>query len=343
MTGWALIGTGRQVQNEVAPAVAAARGARLVAVVGTSAAKAELVSDQYPPAYGTDDLALVLNDPDVDALYIGSPNGLHHDHVSAALAAGKHVLCDKPLGVTAAQAAELVALADGADLRLGIVHQLRHHPAHQDARAMVRDGTIGELVSIRVDYGSPNQLSGWRLDRDRAGGGVVFNVGIHLIDLVRFLSGEQVVRVAATAQDDAGSGLDVSVTGLLTLASSASVSLWCSHRASGSARRLVLYGTAGSLVATDTLPLTGTPVASTLTLTTAEGVTSQREYPPTSIMRAQVEAFGQAVADGAEPDPGGMDGLVGVLVAEALLAAASTESSVAVADPASLLSPRSWA
>jgi len=337
MTGWALVGTGRQVQNEVAPAVAKVDGTRIVAVVGTSMAKAEKVSDQFPGAYGTTDLSQALADPDVDLVYIGSPNGLHHEHVAAALDAGKHVLCDKPLAVDSRQAAGLVSMAERAGRRLGVVHQLRHHPAHLAARSMLRDGVIGDLLSIRVDYGSPSQLAGWRTDPTRAGGGVVFNVGIHLVDLVRFLSDDEVAGVAASTQTDPSSGLDVSVSGLLTLTSSATASVWCSHRATAASRALTLNGTDGSIVVSDSLQLTGSPVASALTVTTSTGEVTQETFAPAAIMWAQAAAFHGAVTSGSDPDPGPTDGLAGVLVTEALLAA-SSGTSVAVPDPRSVRS-----
>ena len=121
---------------------------------------------------------------------------------------------------------------------------------------MVLDGTIGELVSIRVDYGSPNQLSGWRLDRDRAGGGVVFNVGIHLIDLVRWTCGDvrRVVAHAGMAHPRTVPGgtkaadAEDYATVLAELTSGAHATLLVSRAAHGrNEHTLEIYGTRGAL------------------------------------------------------------------------------------------------
>jgi 1,5-anhydro-D-fructose reductase (1,5-anhydro-D-mannitol-forming) len=329
MSGWALIGTGQQARNEMVPALAAS-GARLVACVGTSTEKAEEVA---APAggYGTADLGRALADPEVEAVYVGSPNALHVEHVDAALRAGKHVLCDKPLAIEAGEAGALVALARERDLRLGLVHQLRHHPAHDHARALIAAGEVGEVLAIRVDYGSPSRLSGWRTDRSRAGGGVLFNVGVHLIDLVRHLTGAEITQVVGQTEPDPESGLDVSLSALLGLdtggTAPATASVWCSHRATAQARTVLVHGTQASVEIRDSLRLTGTPGPSSVVLRNADGE-GVHTFPATPIMHRQVASFEAAIRDGGAPRPDGDDGLAGVLVAQALLASAAASAAV---------------
>lgn len=323
MSGWALIGTGQQVRGEMVPALAAA-GSRLVACIGTTAEKAEAMA-RPAGGYGTDDLARVLADPEVEMVYVGSPNALHAEHVDAILRSGRHVLCDKPLAIEPDRAADLVALARKRGLQLGLVHQLRHHPAHQHARALITGGDLGEILALRIDYGSPSTLSGWRTDPTRAGGGVLFNVGVHLIDLARYLTAAEVTATVGQTELDPVTGLDVSASALLTLdlgvPAPAIASVWCSHRATARARTVTVHGTVGSLELRDTLRLTGDPDPSTLILRTADGEV-ERAFEPAPIMRRQVESFENAVRTGTPPEPDGRDGLAGLRVAHALLEAA---------------------
>ena len=200
MTGVGVIGTGFM---GVAHTEALRRlGLDVVGIVGSSPerARAKAATAPLPPVVDSvDDL---LADPTVDAVHVTSPNHLHGQHVRAALAAGKHVVCEKPLGVSAAETAELVARADEAGVVNAVCFNLRFYPQNQNAAALVAAGAIGEPRFVTGRYHQDWLLLetdwNWRLDGARQGGlRAVADIGSHWLDLARFLTGQQVVEVLA--------------------------------------------------------------------------------------------------------------------------------------------------
>ena len=139
--------------------------------------------------------AKMLADPAVGAVYIATPNALHAEQVIAAARAGKHVLCDKPLAVSVADAQRCVAECRSAGVRLGITFQTRQHDGMAEAAALVRDGAIGRVVAAEAQMGTGGRLpQGWRTDPALAGLGTLNNVGVHALDILRYLLGSEVAR-----------------------------------------------------------------------------------------------------------------------------------------------------
>lgn len=143
--------------------------------------------------YSTDYTA-VLENPEIDVIDVCTPNICHYKEVKAALAHGKNVLCEKPLGITASQAEELAALAQKTDSVCGVVFNNRHLPAAIRAASLVAEGRLGKIVSFRSAYlhsssTDPAKPRGWKQDKDICGGGVLFDLGSHAIDLLAFILG----------------------------------------------------------------------------------------------------------------------------------------------------------
>lgn len=319
MIGWALVGTGTQTRNEIAPAIAASSRSRLVSVAGRTLGQAEELAGLYPGAAGTDRLEHALADEEVQAVYVGSPNALHHEHVTVALRAGKHVLSDKPLAVDSRQALDLIELARAQGVLLGVVYQLRNHPAHELVRDLVRRGDLGRVVALRIEYGSPATLRGWRSDRWSAGAGVVFNIGVHLFDLVRYLLEDEVID--ATAIGTVPPEIDKTCASLLRLAGGPVATVLCTHEAAKPGRNLVLYLEGGTVRCDDTLHLTGAPVASSVLVERREGEPERFEFDGQRLLHRQVRSFEQAVAGSIPLSSTGEDGAAGVLICEALVRA----------------------
>jgi predicted dehydrogenase len=144
----------------------------------------------------------MLADDRVDVVHLTTPNHLHHPQVKQALAAGKHVVCEKPLAVTSEQSSELVALAE----RSGLVHctnfNIRFYPLVQEARERVRAGELGEVWSVHGGYlqdwlAQPTDWN-WRLEPEKAGElRAVGDIGSHWMDLTQFVTGSPIVEVFA--------------------------------------------------------------------------------------------------------------------------------------------------
>lgn len=124
-----------------------------------------------------------------------TPNICHYDEVKKAVLAGKHVLCEKPLGITPEESDELARLSEKTDKICGVVFNNRHLPSAIRARQLIADGRIGDVVSFRSAYlhsssTDPNKPRGWKQDKDICGGGVLFDLGSHAIDLLSFMLGD---------------------------------------------------------------------------------------------------------------------------------------------------------
>jgi predicted dehydrogenase len=149
-----------------------------------------------------DSLEAMLNDPDIDIVHLATPNLLHHPHAKAALLAGKHVVCEKPLAMTAAQSAELVKLAAEKKLVNAVNFNIRMYPMVQQARSIVQSGEIGDLFILQGSYLQDWLLFptdwNWRLEPDLGGTlRAVGDIGSHWLDLMTFITGLRVEEVYA--------------------------------------------------------------------------------------------------------------------------------------------------
>ena len=149
-----------------------------------------------PSAHGIErgygDIAGVCEADDIAAVWIASPSYLHYAHARAAIAAGKHVLLEKPIALDVRQGWELVELAEQAKVKLATGYQARYVPGHQRMRKLIADGELGSLVAVRSLYGMrrPGPPRTWRGRRETARWGVLADIGTHHIDLMRMLVGE---------------------------------------------------------------------------------------------------------------------------------------------------------
>jgi predicted dehydrogenase len=200
MTGAGIIGTGFM---GVAHTEALRRlGVAVVGVAGSSPerARAKAATVLLPPVY--DSVDALLADAAVTVVHVTSPNHVHAAQVRAALDAGKHVVCEKPLAVSAAESAELVEHAAAAGVVNAVCFNLRFYPQNQNAAALVARGAIGEPRFVTGRYHQDWLLRdtdwNWRLDSQRQGAlRAVADIGSHWLDLARFLTGQQVVEVLA--------------------------------------------------------------------------------------------------------------------------------------------------
>jgi predicted dehydrogenase len=173
-------------------------GVEVTGVVGSTPARA--ASKGIAPAY--ESYEALLADERVDVVHLTTPNHLHYPQVKEALAAGKHVVCEKPLATTSEESAELLALAEAS----GLVHctnfNIRFYPMNQEARARVRAGELGEVWNVHGGYlqdwlATPTDWN-WRLEPDKAGElRAVGDIGSHWMDLTQWVAGQQIVELFA--------------------------------------------------------------------------------------------------------------------------------------------------
>jgi predicted dehydrogenase len=176
-----------------------------IQVLGLAEASAELARVKaadlgIPRAY--DSFEAMLADPEIDIIHLATPNVLHFPHAKAALLAGKHVVCEKPLSMTSAQSAELVRLADQTGKVNAINFNIRMYPLVQQARSLVQSGEIGDIFILQGSYLQDWLLLptdwNWRLEPDLGGTlRAVGDIGSHWLDLMTFITGLRVEEVYA--------------------------------------------------------------------------------------------------------------------------------------------------
>ncbi|WP_148574787.1 Gfo/Idh/MocA family protein [Nocardioides caldifontis] len=194
-------------------------GVRLVGVHDVDREHTRWIERDFAAPYAGD-ADVLLGSPDVDAVVVCSANADHRDHVERAAAAGKHVLCEKPLATTVEDAEAMVACCEAAGVQLHVAFVARFLPLVARARAAVRQGRIGELVGVvGGNRGRPPLPPGhpaWITDPVAAGGGALIDHSVHVTDAVRHVTGSEVTHVSA----EAGAllwGCDVDDTAVLTL------------------------------------------------------------------------------------------------------------------------------
>jgi 1,5-anhydro-D-fructose reductase (1,5-anhydro-D-mannitol-forming) len=202
--GWGIIGTGGIANNAIAPAINELKDAgHLVAAVSRDRERADAFAARHAARRGYTDYGDLLRDREVDVVYIGTPNGLHAEQAIAAARAGKHVLCDKPLALTVTDARRVVDEFARARLKLGIVFQTRYHTAFLEAKRLLDQGAIGDVLVVQVEVSSgATTLRSWRADPALAGLGSINNIAVHPYDLLRYLLGSEPTE--AMAMTDVG-------------------------------------------------------------------------------------------------------------------------------------------
>ncbi|MGC3001260.1 Gfo/Idh/MocA family protein [Streptomyces sp. G35A] len=208
------LGTSSIAWRRVLPTVLRTPGLRLTAVAGRTDAKTRRFAEQFGCAAETDVTAL-LDRPDIDAVYVSTPTGLHRRFTEQALLAGKHVLVEKPIGVDAAEARRLCALAEERDLVLRENFMFPHHPQHAYVRDLLETGRLGRPASFHGAFCIPP------LPRDdirhdaRLGGGALLDVGVYPLRAASLLLGPGLQVAGATLRVRASDGLDLSGQALL--------------------------------------------------------------------------------------------------------------------------------
>jgi 1,5-anhydro-D-fructose reductase (1,5-anhydro-D-mannitol-forming) len=176
--GWGLVGASTVAREWMIGAMRAQPGNEVVAVMSSDAQGGAAFAAEQGIAKAWTSIDDLLADPAVDAVYISTTNELHAPQAIAAAAAGKHVLCEKPLAMDLAAARVIVDACRKAGVVLGTNHHLRNAASHQAIRQLVRDGAIGKPLFARVLHAErlPTHLQGWRIRKPEAGGGVVLDI-----------------------------------------------------------------------------------------------------------------------------------------------------------------------
>jgi 1,5-anhydro-D-fructose reductase (1,5-anhydro-D-mannitol-forming) len=264
----------------------------------------------------------------VDAVYVATPNHLHHPVVLVAAAAGKHVLCEKPMGLTVAQAEEMVEACQRAGVLLRVGLQSRFQQVLQVAAAVVKEGRLGIVREVSVQRYGPMRASRspWQMDLRTAGSGVLAGLGVHAIDFVHWIVGDRITRVFGLAYPSRATGQpDESAMFVLEFSDGCQAALRCGRGLPIGSNDLQAYGTRGMLA---TGPLRWGPT-DRLTVKTMDG-TEEREFPRENLYQREIEAFAEEVAGQRTAAASGEDGLWLARITDAVTRSFETGALVSV-------------
>jgi 1,5-anhydro-D-fructose reductase (1,5-anhydro-D-mannitol-forming) len=333
---WALIGASTIAATYMIDAIRNAPGGSLVGVLSSDAKRGAdyAARHEIPRVYGS--MQELCADPDLDVVYISTANDRHAASALAAIAAGKHVLCEKPLAVSPADAQAVVDAAAGAEVTLGVNHHLRAAPAHLKVKELVAGGRIGRVLGARVFHGTelPLGLRTWRTSRPGAGAGAALDLTVHGADLLRFLLEDEIEQVAAiSARQGVSAHPDVedALAGVLCLRSGALCTFHDAFTMPYVATCVELYGDAGSIRIEDAM--LDDPVA-TVSLRDRDGTHGIEVDQSEGLYERTVRVFNEAVRGIGAPIASGEDGVCSLLVAIAATTSAREGRSVSLAESA---------
>lgn len=241
--GLGILGCGRIVRKML-PALREVAECRLVALSSSRPGVAAQWGREFDVERTYDSHTALLADPDVEAVYLPATGDLHHPLTLAAAAAGKHVLCEKPLAMSLAQAEEMADACHQAGVLLQEAFMWRHHPRTVATRRLIDAGAIGELRLILISFSFLLRPDDWRMRPER-GGGAMWDIGCYGVDAARFFTQAEPIETHARAHF-AHTGIDLSMQAALRFPGDVLANIDCSFEVPWRCR-LELAGTAGRI------------------------------------------------------------------------------------------------
>ncbi len=331
--GYALVGIGSLTMNQILPAFARCRHARPVALVSGDADKAKRVAAQYGiperGLYSYETYDRILDNPDIDIVYVVLPNSMHAEYTIRALKAGKHVLCEKPMANTAAECEAMIAAARESVRKLMIAYRLRYEPFNQAMIRMAREEEFGRTKVVLCDagfsIGDPNQ---WRLKKALAGGGSMMDIGIYALNAARYLAGEDPAEVFAMEHTTPGDPRFTEVEETLTfqLRFPSGVLANCTSSYGVGLNRFRVHAEKGSFELEPALSYNG------LRMRVFRGSTVEERYlPQRDHFAAEMDHLAESILKGTPVVTPGEEGLADLRAIEAIYASARAGGPVKVA------------
>jgi predicted dehydrogenase len=201
-TGYCVIGLGR-IAGHFMPAVHSSTSSLITGLVSGHRDKAERIAAEYgvpsKSIYNYENFDEIVRNPAIDAVYVALPNSMHAEYTIRAAKAGKHVLCEKPMSASVADAEAMIAACKAARVKLMIAYRCHYEPTNLKAIQLVRTGALGSVQAIESSFGFNISPGEWRLSKKLAGGGPLFDVGIYSLNACRYLTGEEPANIAANA------------------------------------------------------------------------------------------------------------------------------------------------
>ncbi len=218
MIRYGILGFGLHAAKRIMPGFAIAKNSQVTALSRRDQGKAEESARKFKIPMAFDSAEALCRSPEVDAVFVCTPNSLHLQDVLLAIECGKHVLCEKPMGMNAEECRQMVDAAKKAKVLLGVAQVFRFEDSTARIRERIAEGQIGKPIFARSEFSFPGvgaHPRAWIKDPAVAGGGAIADVGVHCIDTLRYILQDEVMRVTASGVTDGSNGVDLaSVLGL---------------------------------------------------------------------------------------------------------------------------------
>ena len=322
---YAVIGLGHIAQAAVLPAFKhAKRNSTLAALVSSEPKKLKQLSRRYavPRTCGYDGVDELFASGEIDAVYIALPNDLHKEYTIRAGRAGLHVLCEKPMAVTASECEEMIRATRDANVKLMIAYRLHFERANLEVAKLARTGKLGDLRFFSSDFAMQVSDDNIRLAPRDKGGGPLYDIGIYCINAARYCFAEDPVEVWATAtrsNDRRFREVDETVAATLRFKDERLATFTCSF---GAADRSVysITGTKGSV----TLDPAYEYAAGLAYRMTVGGRERKKKFAKSDQFAPELLYFSDCILEDREPEPSGEEGLADVQIIEAMLQSIAT-------------------
>jgi len=255
---WGVIGCGGIAYRRTIPGMMLSGNSELVAVMDTNFEAAKKIQEEFGAKYAFETVEEVLALEEIDAVYIATPVFCHKEQAMKAAKAGKHILLEKPMGLTVADSEEIAAYCKEQGVKLGVGLMMRFSAYHQKMKELIAAGALGDIVSMRAQLTCwyPEIPGNWRQDKTTSGGGALMDMGIHCIDLLQYISGAQAESVCCFAQNQTfGYSAEDSAALLMKMNTGATAYVDSNFNIPDNAAkcRMEFYGTKGSILAEGTI------------------------------------------------------------------------------------------
>lgn len=287
---WGILGAANIAARAVIPGIQGSETGIVTAVASRHVDKARAMAERFgvPAWYG--DYDALLESPEIDAVYIPLPNHLHAPWTIRAAQRGKHVLCEKPAALNAAQAAEMVAACREFQVKFAEAFMYRHHPRYQTLREILARGEIGRIRSLDASFtfNIANASTNVRFDRAMGGGGL-YDVGCYPVSVARLLLDAEPTSAAVVAQfSPRHGGVDMMASGLLEFPEGVALTFRCGMWSYGR-QHLEILGERGRI--TVPTPFLGPPDFEL----EVEGVKRTETFPDLNPYSLEADDLGQAI------------------------------------------------